>query len=361
MSYQLFKLAGGGQVWHYRFQVAGARTQRSTRETVKRRADQVAAKAYDEAVIRANGGQPVPVLSDLVADWLLMHAPIASANHLRSVETWSRLHMYDLAALRVDQITTAEVERARIKHLETHSHASANHWLRILKLVCNWAVKRKELPAIGFHVAMIKVQKRPRSILPADVAQEWFAAVDKAAMRSPSIATAIRLMFGLGLRAGEAAGARWEWIDWERNTYTPGETKGREAEPVPMGQWLVDHLLSVGRQSDGLIAPKDDGTQHPEGFARSTMIVANARCKTKGITPHRLRGTFATMLSEAGVPIQTIQRVMRHKSPMTTMGYLEKNLAAAADAQAVIAAKAGFKGREIGEQQPGQPSTTGTT
>lgn len=361
MSYQLFKIPGGGKIWHYRFQVAGARTQRSTRETVKGRAEKVAAKAYDEAVIRANGGKPVPVLSALVAEWLEMHALIASANHIRSVETWSRLHMYDLAGMRVDQIETPQVERARIEHLQTHSHASANHWLRILKLVCNWAVKRKELAAVQFKVAMIKVQKRPRSILPASAAQEWFAAVDKAAMRAPSIATAIRLMFGLGLRASEAAGARWEWIDWERRTYTPGETKGREAEPVPMADWLVEHLEMVGRQPEGLIAPREDGKQHPEGFARSTMQVANARCMTKGITPHRLRGTFATMLSEAGVPIQTIQKVMRHKSPMTTMAYLEKNLDSAVSAQALIAAKVGFSRQTIGEQQGAQPLTTGNT
>lgn len=361
MSYQLFKIAGGGKAWHYRFQVAGARVQRSTRETVKGRADKVAAKAYDEAVIRANGGKPVPLLSDLVVEWLDMHALIASANHLRSVETWSRLHMYDLAGMRVDRIETPQVERARVKHLESHSHASTNHWLRILKLVCNWAVKRKELSSVQFKVSMIKVQKRPRSILPADAAQDWFEAVDKAAKRSPSIATAIRLMFGLGLRAGEAAGARWEWIDWERKTYTPGETKGREAEPVPMADWLIEHLQKVGRQPEGLIALREDGKPHAEGFARSVMQVANARCKTKGITPHRLRGTFATMLSEAGVPIQTIQKVMRHKSPLTTMAYLEKNLATAADAQAVIASKMGFKRQGIGEHQQEQPSTTGTT
>jgi len=30
-------------------------------------------------------------------------------------------------------------------------------------------------------------------------------------------------------------------------------------------------------------------------------------------------------MSEACVPIQTVQRVMRHKSFTTTMGYLDKN------------------------------------
>jgi len=67
------------------------------------------------------------------------------------------------------------------------------------------------------------------------------------------------------------------------------------------------------------------------------MCQASAACQTLGITPHRLRGAFATMLSEAGVPIQTIQKVTGHQSPITTTVYLEKDIDTAATAQAGIA------------------------
>lgn len=79
---------------------------------------------------------------------------------------------------------------------------------------------------------MLKVQKRPRAILPMDAARAWFDAVDLATTHAPLIATAVRMMFGLGLREGEAISARWEWIDWARQTYTPGITKGRDAESL---------------------------------------------------------------------------------------------------------------------------------
>jgi integrase len=346
MSYQLFR-AGTGKAWHYRFQVAGARTQRSTRETAKGRAEKIAQKAYDDAIVRANGGQPVPTLRELLADWLLIHRPVASAAHIRSVETFARLHLYDLGDKPVGAISTTDVELARNAHLESHEPSSANHWLRILKLITLWAVKREIIPARPWKVEMLKVQKRPRAILPLDVARTWFEAVDKAAVRSPGVALAVRLMFGLGLRESESATARWEWIDWQRLTYTPGITKGREAEPVPMPAWLVEHLVPL-RRDEGLIAPRADGSQLPAGCSRGAMRIANAACSIKGITPHRLRGTFATLLSEAGVPIQTIQKVLRHKSPMTTMAYLEKNLDTAAQAQNRIGQKIGFMRRESG-------------
>ena len=211
MSANVFKK---GDTWHYRFQVAGVRTQRSTRMKSRRRAEEVAQREYDAAVVRANGGQPVPTLEQLIEVWIAVHRPVASAAHIRSVDTFRRLHLYDLGDRRIDAITTAHVELARNLHLHDHKPASANHWLRILKLLTMWAVKREILAASPWRVKMLKVQKKPRAFLPIDVARTWFDAVDEATQRSPSVGTAVRLMFGLGLRESEAASARWEWTDW---------------------------------------------------------------------------------------------------------------------------------------------------
>ena len=338
MSANVFKRGG---IWHYRFQVAGKRYRRSTGLASRRVAEQVAQRAYDAAVLRANGGEPVPTLAELAHAWIEVHRPVSSVAHIRSVELFQRLHMFDLGVKQISAITTLDVELARNLYLLTHKPASANHWLRIVKLLTMWAVKRGMLAAMPWHVPMLKVQKRPRSILPMAAARAWFTAVDEATAHAPGIGTAVRLMFGLGLREGEAISARWEWIDWARKTYTPGITKGREAEPVPMAGWLRDHL-EARRQPAGLIVARPDGKSFASGFARQAIRTANASCAIKGITPHRLRGTFATLMSEAGVPIQTVQRVMRHKSFTTTMGYLEKNLDVAAHAQERISSIAGL-------------------
>jgi integrase/recombinase XerC len=353
MPYTLFKV---GKVYHYRFQVKPFnRVQRSTRERHHGRADAVARRAYDDAVLRSNGGEPVPTLRQLAADWQALHRPPAiSSAHARSVDVFIRLHMEPLADLPLNQLSTDVVERARNAHLTTHAPATANHWLRILKLLVNWGVRRNMLPRLPWKVPMLKVQKRPRAVLPLATAMTWFAALDHASRRTPGVARAVRLMFGIGLREMEAAGARWEWFDWERATYTPGETKGREAEPVPVPDWLLDYLAPL-RQVEGLVAPRANGRQLPIGYARHAMQAANAKCLTKGITPHRLRGTFATLLSEQGVPVQTIQAILRHKSPLTTMAYLEKNMETAARGQRGIADKTGLARRKSGEQHPANP------
>lgn len=352
MSIDVFKV---GAIWHYRFQVRPfPRIQRSTRLRDKYKARLVAERAHADAVARANGGNPIPTLAELLEHWLAVHAQHSSPAHVRSIKTFGRLHMYGLAQLLISDIDTGAVELARSEHLQGRSHATANHWLRILKLLVKWAVRKNILPRLPWDVAMLTVQKRPRAILPLAAAMAWFAAVDGASTRSPNIGVAVRLMLWLGLRESEAISARWEWIDWERKTYTPGKTKGKEADALPMLAWLIDYLAPL-RQPEGLIACQPDGRPYGAAFARAAIRIANTTCSTKGITPHRLRGTIATLLSEAGAPIQNIQAYLRHKDVRTTMAYLEKNMDLVGRAQVEIAKKAGLTWRENGADLESKP------
>ncbi|WP_227746764.1 tyrosine-type recombinase/integrase [Paraburkholderia franconis] len=338
MGYQLFRV---GSVWHYRFQISGVRVQRSTREKVKHKADAVAARAYSRTRLWARGDEPVPTLRELVVQWVAIHAPTASPAHIKNVETFGRLHLYDLGDALLDEITTEQVELARIQHLETHAPASANHWLKMLKTVCNWAVRRKVMPAIPWSVKLLKVQKRPRTMLPVRLMAAWLSNIDAGNRGEVGVSIAVRMMIGIGLRESETLTARWEWIDWDRGVYTPGRTKGREAAPVPLPNWLVEYLSPLRRSAGPIVEAKHRRPFGP-GFARRAIEAANSACEIDGLTPHRLRGTFATLLSEEGVPVQTIQRVLRHKDVRTTMHYLEENLDTAARAQQRIASLAGL-------------------
>ncbi|QNB10896.1 site-specific integrase [Paraburkholderia tropica] len=338
MKVRLFRV---GSVWHYRFQVDGRRIQRSTRLLAYGDALAVAQAAYQSASAVANHFpvRPALTLAQLAKAWIDSHAAIASASHLNGVDAFRRLHLYDLGETAIDRLTTASVEDARNKHLRTHSPSSVNHWSRIIRLLCNWAVHRGLIGQVPFKVKMLKIQRRPRATLPVALARQWLEAVD--AVASNPVRVAIRLMLGMGLRESEAASARWEWLDLVRQTYTPGRTKGREADPVPVPAWLADYLRPM-RQSTGLMVARPDSRAFARGFTRATIKTANAHTGIGEITPHRLRGTFATLLSENGAPVQVIQRVMRHKSPLTTMGYLEVDLVHAARAQALIAEQCGF-------------------
>jgi integrase len=281
-----------------------------------------------------------PTLHELVLLWLNAHQQTASASHLQGVEIFGRLHLYSLGDVLITELTTSQIEEARNLHLLTHAPQTANHWTRIVRLLCNWAMHRGMLDTVPFKVKMLKVQRKPRATLPVSLSLDWLRALDSVA--SVPVQIAVRLMLGMGLREAEAASARWEWLDVARQTYTPGQTKGREAEPIPVPAWVIEYLRRL-RKPTGLIVARADGRPFGRGFTRSNIAAANRRAGIGQITPHRLRGTFATLLSENGVPVQVVQKVMRHKSVLTTVGYLESDLTHAAKAQARIAEQCGFQ------------------
>lgn len=348
MSYVLIRV---GRVWHYRFQVAGRRVQRSTHETVKGKAEEIAEKAYRLERMASRGEEPVPTLAQLAQKWIAANRSTASKGHIRALEIFARLHLYDLSGVKIDRIRVEAVEVARDRHLASHAPASVNHWLRNLRLLFHWAVQRGFIDAIPWKLRSLKLQKKPRVILPTPTAAAWLIAVDVAAGARKGIGTAVRLMLGLGLRESEALSARWEWIDWERSVYTPGLTKGREAQPLPVVGWLKEYL-AASKAPEGLIVRSPTGKPFTPGYTGRVMKKANAVCGTPGVTPHRLRGTYATLLSESGVPVQDIKRLMRHKDLLTTLGYLELDHGRAVTGLEEIAKRMGFTARVLPVIQP---------
>jgi integrase/recombinase XerC len=337
MKLELFKV---GEIWHYRFTLNKKRTQRTTREKVKRRAQEIAEDAFDAAKLRVRGREPVPTLRQLGIAWIDANAWADSAGHIKNVGVFCRHHLFDLADLPIDELTTDLVDAARKAYAEDHASSSVNQWVKTLKLLVNWAKRRKMIKEVPFDIGLIKVQKKPRPILPPALALRWLAAIDDQDRRDV-VSVATRLSIGLGLRESEIASARWEWMDWDRRTYAPGETKDRKSSPIPVPDWLFDYL-TPRRRTSGLIISLENGAQLKPGFMRAAMLKANAACEAPHITPHRLRGTFATMLGEGGTPVQEIQRVLRHRSILTTAAYLEVNPDLTRLGQRHIAARLGL-------------------
>ncbi|MFM0243795.1 tyrosine-type recombinase/integrase [Paraburkholderia sediminicola] len=356
MKPEVFKV---GEIWHYRFALNGKRVQRTTHQKVKRRAQEVADDAFEAALLRAPGRAVIPTLSQLGALWIEANSWAESVAHVKNISVFCRHHMFDLADLRITNLTTEAVEAARRSYAEDHAPASVNQWVKTLKLLVNWARRRKMIKEIPFDVGLLKVQKKPRAILPPSLALRWLDEIDKNGKRE-AVSVAARLGIGLGLRESEMISARWEWMDWERQSYAPGQTKDRKSEPIPVPDWLIDYLLPR-RAARGLIISKSDGQPLSPGFMRTTMLRANQACEAPHITPHRLRGTFATMLGEAGTPIQEIQRVLRHKSILTTAAYLEPNAELTRMGQRHLAARFGLdtSGEKPDETGEKVTSTTG--
>lgn len=336
------KLFLEGAIWHYRYTPRGAkRTQHTTGTSDRGLADQIAWADF-------LGEKMAPITREEVEKWLEVHETVVSASHWRNMRYFFKEQMYGLADLHLDRVRTEDVETARNLHMVGRAPASVNLWLRNLKLIFNWALKREEISHIPWQVKQLKLQKKPRATLPVGKIVEWLAAVDRIAGARTGIAIAIRFMVGIGLRESEALSSRWEWFDAERGFYTCGKSKGREAVPVPVPGWLIDHLAPI-RRPQGLIVESPRGGTYSPGATRVVILKASEICGTPGITPHRLRGTFACVLLSSGVPLNDVQKVLRHRDIKTTLSYVENDMGRVVVAQEEISRQMGMQRRENGD------------
>jgi integrase/recombinase XerD len=91
-----------------------------------------------------------------------------------------------------------------------------------------------------------------------------------------------------------------------------------------LAQELRTHLS--GRKAIYLF----ESNRHAPYTPRAVQLVVQDAAKRAGlaqrVTPHRLRASVATLLLDAGMPIDQVQKFLRHKHLSTTQLYAETSL-----------------------------------
>lgn len=310
----------------------------------------------------------LPTLSKVHSDWLELAKTQFSDRHRKSFDSYWRLHIEpSLGGLPLDRVSTEAVEKCRATYLTGDgSPGGANSLVKILNTLFGFAIRRKILVTRPYDVSRLQVQRKPRPVLPAQAVEKFLAEIDRS--RNPNVSGAVRLMLGLGLRENEALGARWEHLDLRRRTYQPGKTKAGKAPILPVPDWLADYLKKVkGKQAEGWMFPAEDGEPHRVGcFTSKPIRRAGEKVGLVGLTPHRIRATFATLHVEAGTALPKIQKMLGHSDITTTMRYVEDSTAGLREAQAKVAEAMGLgvrsktptEGKTKGGKDGGENRTT---
>ncbi|WP_413992440.1 tyrosine-type recombinase/integrase [Labrys okinawensis] len=147
----------------------------------------------------------------------------------------------------------------------------------------------------------------------------------------PTGIAAIRAMLLTGFRRTEILAMRKEWIEPEDNCVAFPDTKSG-AQKRAAGDAAIGHLTSFGQRTTApFVFPADWGDGHFIGVVRVLDRVC-ARAGLKGVTPHTLRHTFASIAASLGYSELTVAGLLGHGPRGVTQRYIHL------DAALVIAA-----------------------
>lgn len=91
-----------------------------------------------------------------------------------------------------------------------------------------------------------------------------------------------------------------------------------------LAQELRTHL--AGRTSGYLFESNRHDRYTPRAVQRLVKAAAQRAGIEKNVTPHRLRASVATLLLDAGMPLNQVQKFLRHKQIATTQIYAQTSL-----------------------------------
>jgi integrase len=142
---------------------------------------------------------------------------------------------------------------------------------------------------------------------------------------APHLRSILAVAFGTGLRKGDILKLKWRDVDLDRGIISIQMQKTGEPVEIPLIPMLQDLLrqmkshagpyqfvFSLGSSGQGI---GDIKTAFRAALRRSGLA-------EKGYRFHDIRRTFARMLYNQGVILTKIQRLLGHKSVLTTERYL---------------------------------------
>ena len=163
-------------------------------------------------------------------------------------------------------------------------------------------------------------RKLPRPLRPSDVSRLITAAFEV----SPRCYTAVMVVAYAGLRVSEVAALQWGDVDFELRHITVMGKWAKE-RTVPISARLLRALEKWWANSEGLGYLFPSSTRPGYHVSRLTLwrdVKEAARiARAAGVTPHRLRHTFATELTRQGVDIRHVQELLGHESLASTQIY----------------------------------------
>lgn len=283
----------------------------------------------------------VPLFSEVAKDWIEYKRPRLRETTWEVYEGHVRNHFQDLAALKINRITIAIVEKfITDRQAQGMNIGTLRKILVSLGQIFSYAVRHKYLDYNPLREA-----ERPRESAQLQEDQSGGQG-DMKILPPPQINALLtqvkdqkyRTLFMLaifsGARQGELLGLRWSDVDWQNSQLHIQRTfnNGRLFTPktqtskrkIDLGPTVLMELkkwrLACPKNDLDLVFPNEAGNyMNNKNMLRRYFrpVLKDAGCPA--VRFHDLRHTYASLLIEQGENIKYIQSQLGHSSPTVTL------------------------------------------
>ena len=153
-----------------------------------------------------------------------------------------------------------------------------------------------------------------------------------AAAHTPWHRTMLTLLLSTGIRRSEATAIKLDDLDLEKGQLLV-RGKGAKERVVPLNSFAIqairEYLQARPDTPSRHLFVSRVGAHGIHGRLVNKMlnqVLARAGLNKEGITPHKLRHTFATHLIRNGVDVRTVQELLGHADLQTTARYLHSDI-----------------------------------
>lgn len=230
-------------------------------------------------------------------------APRTYRDHRRALDA-ARI---DLGEMEVSALKAKGARKALMEWRDRYAATprTADARMEALAHVLAWAVERDKI-----EVNPLASWKRLYSVNRADVI--WTRAdLIKLLRGAPApFRTAILFAMFTGLRGSDLVRVTWAHVGTDAITLPTGKSNGKRIAVIPITPKLRALLSKIGRRDVGAVLTSSTGEPWTHAGIQTAMQREKRDKGIKGLRLHDLRGTAATHLVRAGLPISDVATIL---------------------------------------------------